>query len=149
MLSHTSPHPNGSSSATPSNIPVELQLFDNPPQNHTASYTLKNSNVETPASATVTDLEADARIVGEGSRNTSDTEAELQGDGPERVYQQLKPVDGGPAAWRLLIAAFVFEAILWGLFFFSLSPLIRVLHQFSLHFSLVLPSPFYRVTSER
>jgi MFS family permease len=26
----------------------------------------------------------------------------------------LPPVDGGPAAWRLLLAAFVFEALLWG-----------------------------------
>lgn len=37
---------------------------------------------------------------------------------PERdnaVIQQLLPADGGPAAWRLLIAAFVFEALLWGL----------------------------------
>ena len=149
MLSQTSHHPNGSSSATPSNVPVELQLFDNLHQNHTTSYTLKNSNVETPTSATVTDLEADARIVGEGIGSTSDTEAELQAEDPERVYQQLKPVDGGPAAWKLLIAAFVFEAILWGLFFFSLSPLIRMLHQFSLHFPLVLPSRFHQVTSER
>jgi hypothetical protein len=28
--------------------------------------------------------------------------------------QALAPADGGPAAWRLLIAAFVFEALLWG-----------------------------------
>ena len=27
---------------------------------------------------------------------------------------QLKPVDGGLAAWRVLLAAFMFEAILWG-----------------------------------
>ncbi|TVY85392.1 Fujikurins efflux protein [Lachnellula suecica] len=36
---------------------------------------------------------------------------------PERehaVIHQLLPADGGPAAWRLLIAAFVFEALLWG-----------------------------------
>ncbi|TEY50410.1 hypothetical protein BOTCAL_0277g00080 [Botryotinia calthae] len=114
MSTHTSHHRNGSSSATPSNIPVELQLFDNPHQNHTTSYTLKNSNVENPTSATITDIDADARIVEEGIRSTSDTEVELQAEDPERVYQQLKPVDGGPAAWRLLIGAFVFEAILWG-----------------------------------
>ncbi|KAL3424060.1 MFS monocarboxylate [Phlyctema vagabunda] len=29
-------------------------------------------------------------------------------------YQQLKPVDGGLAAWKMLIAAFVFEALFWG-----------------------------------
>jgi hypothetical protein len=28
--------------------------------------------------------------------------------------QTLAPADGGPAAWRLLVAAFVFEALLWG-----------------------------------
>jgi hypothetical protein len=27
---------------------------------------------------------------------------------------QLAPTDGGPAAWKLLWAAFTFEAILWG-----------------------------------
>jgi len=31
-----------------------------------------------------------------------------------RPIAQLKPADGGPAAWRLLCAAFVFEAVLWG-----------------------------------
>ncbi|KAG4442513.1 hypothetical protein IFR05_002013 [Cadophora sp. M221] len=35
-------------------------------------------------------------------------------DGEDVVIQQLLPADGGPAAWRLLIAAFVFEALLWG-----------------------------------
>ncbi|KAF4632193.1 hypothetical protein G7Y89_g5938 [Cudoniella acicularis] len=30
------------------------------------------------------------------------------------VIQQLQPVDGGVVAWRVLIAAFVFEALLWG-----------------------------------
>jgi len=30
------------------------------------------------------------------------------------VIQQLKPADGGLDAWRLLIAGFVFEALLWG-----------------------------------
>ncbi|KAH6712061.1 major facilitator superfamily domain-containing protein [Leptodontidium sp. MPI-SDFR-AT-0119] len=34
--------------------------------------------------------------------------------GEDVVIQQLLPADGGPAAWRLLIAAFVFEALLWG-----------------------------------
>ncbi len=28
--------------------------------------------------------------------------------------QSLPPADGGRAAWRLLLAAFVFEALLWG-----------------------------------
>lgn len=34
----------------------------------------------------------------------------------ERIVQQLAPVDGGSAAWGLLAAAFVFEALLWGKF---------------------------------
>ncbi|KAF7882569.1 uncharacterized protein EAF02_005932 [Botrytis sinoallii] len=114
MTSHTSHHRNESSLAIPSDIPVELQSFDNPHQNHKTSYPLTNSNVENLESANVTDIIADAGRVGEGIRSTSDTEAVLQAEDPERVYQQLKPVDGGPAAWRLLIAAFVFEAILWG-----------------------------------
>ncbi|KAI4193695.1 MAG: hypothetical protein LQ348_002799 [Seirophora lacunosa] len=29
-------------------------------------------------------------------------------------YQQLKPADGGIAAWKVLFAAFMFEALLWG-----------------------------------
>ncbi|KAI0425731.1 major facilitator superfamily domain-containing protein [Xylaria sp. FL1042] len=31
-----------------------------------------------------------------------------------RAEQELAPVDGGPAAWKLLCAAFMFEALLWG-----------------------------------
>lgn len=37
----------------------------------------------------------------------TETENEVMG-------QTLAPADGGPAAWRLLLAAFVFEALLWG-----------------------------------
>lgn len=36
-------------------------------------------------------------------------------EGRDIVVQQLKPVDGGPDAWKVLIAAFVFEALLWGI----------------------------------
>lgn len=32
------------------------------------------------------------------------------------MEQELAPVDGGPAAWRLLFAAFMFETLLWGEF---------------------------------
>lgn len=35
-------------------------------------------------------------------------------DNPERIEQQLAPVDVGIAAWRFLWAAFMFEACLWG-----------------------------------
>ena len=31
-----------------------------------------------------------------------------------RCEQELAPIDGGSAAWRLLCAAFMFEALLWG-----------------------------------
>lgn len=31
------------------------------------------------------------------------------------TIQQLKPADGGHAAWRVLVSAFVFEALLWGM----------------------------------
>lgn len=31
-----------------------------------------------------------------------------------RTEQELAPVDGGSAAWRILGAAFVFETLLWG-----------------------------------
>lgn len=48
-------------------------------------------------------------LYSEHSRRASDVGEE------NVVIQQLSPADGGPAAWRLLIAAFVFEALLWGL----------------------------------
>lgn len=38
----------------------------------------------------------------------------IHDDPPESVTQSLLPCDGGKAAWRLLISAFVFEALLWG-----------------------------------
>lgn len=47
--------------------------------------------------------------IGRLSRELSDPE------GRDVVIQQLLPADGGAAAWRLLIAAFVFEALLWGM----------------------------------
>ncbi|TRX96386.1 hypothetical protein FHL15_002658 [Xylaria flabelliformis] len=54
------------------------------------------------------------------SSTSEDSELSLQRsqDDAERqstcLEQELAPVDGGPAAWRLLFAAFVFEAFLWG-----------------------------------
>lgn len=35
--------------------------------------------------------------------------------------QELAPTDGGLAAWRLLCAAFMFEALLWGTLFRKLN----------------------------
>lgn len=47
-------------------------------------------------------------------RRPEDVEDEPTSDG--RAEQGLSPVDGGAAAWRLLCAAFMFEALLWGTF---------------------------------
>ncbi|KIV99376.1 uncharacterized protein PV09_08921 [Verruconis gallopava] len=44
-------------------------------------------------------------------RNLDDPNTE---SGQEIVYQQLKPADGGLDAWKVLIAAFLFEALMWG-----------------------------------
>jgi hypothetical protein len=32
----------------------------------------------------------------------------------QRFVQNHSPYDGGTAAWRILISAFIFEALLWG-----------------------------------
>lgn len=53
-------------------------------------------------------------------RNNSNSVSDQYGgaqdvEGRDIVIQQLKPVDGGPDAWKVLIAAFVFEALLWGI----------------------------------
>lgn len=37
-------------------------------------------------------------------------------DAGSRIEQHLAPVDGGIAAWRVLLAAFMFEGCLWGKF---------------------------------
>ena len=52
-----------------------------------------------------------------GDASTDPSLAE-QGQNDEQgvIEQQLLPVDGGPAAWKLLFGAFVFEALLWGTF---------------------------------
>lgn len=124
MSSYTTHNDDDSVSVIPSTIPVELQLWDNThrehtnPNSHPHTFAQPNSKEE---SGNATDANADAGREGggeEGINGISDTEGDVEMDDPERVYQQLLPADGGPAAWRLLIAAFVFEAILWGLFFF-------------------------------
>lgn len=47
------------------------------------------------------------------SQPTQDThDASTREPGPD---QQLEPADSGPAAWRMLFAAFMFEGLLWGL----------------------------------
>ncbi|RAL65324.1 hypothetical protein DID88_000892 [Monilinia fructigena] len=126
MTLHTSnPHPHNQNdpvSETPSTIPVELQLWDNINHEHPKAKEHPHVNIQSkdPESGNVTDVEVGGASVGAGAveretvRGASDTETGTETDDPERVYQQLLPVDGGPAAWRLLIAAFIFEAILWG-----------------------------------
>ncbi|KAB8301026.1 hypothetical protein EYC80_002949 [Monilinia laxa] len=126
MTLHPSdPHPHNHNDPvleTPSTIPVELQLWDNIDHEYSKAKEHPHVYVQSkdPESGNVTDVEvggasADAGVVGrEAVRDASDTETGTETDDPERVYQQLLPVDGGPAAWRLLIAAFIFEAILWG-----------------------------------
>ncbi|QSZ31737.1 hypothetical protein DSL72_001305 [Monilinia vaccinii-corymbosi] len=123
-------------SATTTTPPVELPLWE-------AAISCENSGeikdlprVDVQArdsgSGKVTDVDVDidvgADAEGDGVgregreemrvRGVSDAETEMvtgtEAHDPERVYQQLLPVDGGRAAWRVLIAAFIFEAILWG-----------------------------------
>lgn len=48
----------------------------------------------------------------------------LLDDAGDRIEQHLPPVDGGIAAWRLLWAAFMFEACLWGM-----QPLLQPRHR--------------------
>jgi hypothetical protein len=53
------------------------------------------------------------------SRQISNLDGDIETSG-----QHLELSDGGAAAWRLLLAAFVFEALLWGKarkFFYSLN----------------------------
>lgn len=38
----------------------------------------------------------------------------LSAESEQQVYPVLKPTDGGRHAWQALIAAFFFEALLWG-----------------------------------
>lgn len=48
------------------------------------------------------------QVLEEESLHNNDTREQ------DATDNRLKPVDGGLAAWRVLLAAFMFEAILWG-----------------------------------
>jgi hypothetical protein len=50
----------------------------------------------------------------QGDSTSPQADAGQQIEAHENNVQSLPPPDGGRAAWRLLIAAFVFEACLWG-----------------------------------
>ncbi|KAJ6780997.1 hypothetical protein PWT90_09038 [Aphanocladium album] len=61
--------------------------------------------------------QSDAEVVTGAPARVADADAGndiLHDDAESRFEQQLAPVDGGMAAWRLLFAAFMFEACLWG-----------------------------------
>lgn len=45
---------------------------------------------------------------------TSDPASDLNPEDPRGLDQQLEPADGGAPAWKVLFAAFMFEALLWG-----------------------------------
>ena len=54
----------------------------------------------------------------DATRAQEDDGQEVMNDNVSRnqqhAIQSLEPVDGGIVAWRVLIAAFIFEALLWG-----------------------------------
>jgi len=59
-----------------------------------------NSNVELALDSQTTPRDRGQAESGEGNA--------------EHNRDSLDPVDGGRAAWKLLLAAFVFESLLWG-----------------------------------
>lgn len=52
----------------------------------------------------------------EGCRASQPQHVESEPTNREEMEQELAPVDGGFAAWRLLFAAYIFETLLWGQF---------------------------------
>ncbi len=52
----------------------------------------------------------------EGCERASPRLRDVEGEptNSRRTEQELAPIDGGYAAWRLLCAAFMFETLLWG-----------------------------------
>ena len=69
----------------------------------TASIELGNWNQNQPAVQTAP-----------ASTSSTTTAINNSNEPDDALVQQLEPADGGLAAWRLLVAAFVFEALLWG-----------------------------------
>jgi len=60
-------------------------------------------------------IELQQRLQTQSQREGNDAGTATQQEAPETAAQSLLPCDGGTAAWRLLISAFVFEALLWGM----------------------------------
>lgn len=66
---------------------------------------------------TSTSLELETRSqysVDNNENHSTDSAEESVGSQAPGSNPSLEPADGGPSAWKLLIAAFMFEAILWG-----------------------------------
>lgn len=88
---------------------------------HFTKNTAENAG-QTMASVELAESRRDAETTTNMAAVTSMAEAEtetrddvlLDDNTGDRVEQHLAPVDGGIAAWRLLWAAFMFEACLWG-----------------------------------
>ena len=55
-----------------------------------------------------------SRLQSSSQRSSRRSEQNGRSNDTAVVEQHLEPTDRGPAAWRLLGAAFVFEALLWG-----------------------------------
>jgi len=66
--------------------------------------------------ASQTEIEMESRPGIETSRQEEELSQLDRSEGHLRTgAQQLEPADGGASAWKLLCAAFVFEALLWGM----------------------------------
>lgn len=66
------------------------------------------------------------------------------------VQQHLEPADSGPAAWRLLGAAFVFEALFWGKTFhinFLMKPIVQYDYWHINFKDFLFPLEFFRITT--
>lgn len=76
------------------------------------------------ATATETAYDLETFPASDNSNQQINNDAEHEGSGVD-IEQSLPPCDGGAAAWKLLMTAFVFEALLWGK---TCSPHERALH---------------------
>lgn len=59
-------------------------------------------------------MDNSAELAETTSRDRAQREDGIGDDNAEHDQEPLSPVDGGRAAWKLLFAAYVFEALLWG-----------------------------------
>lgn len=82
----------------------------------TPSSSLATFRTNTMSTTTTTTTMANIELIAVQQPITNSPLQQITEAGPENepAGQSLPPVDGGKAAWRLLCAAFVFEALLWG-----------------------------------